>query len=177
MSTQPIMNHDFEDNDNLDDDSDIDYGPSKSELKREAQATLALTKRLCDLSDNQLEKLGLDEDVRQGIALARSIKAHGGKQRQLKLVAKMLREIDRTELEKHIQHIDQTHQDNVAEFHHLEKLRDSLIAGDKSALTELINQHPEVNNQQLRQLVRAAQKESEPNKKHRRALFQFLKTL
>ena len=174
------MNDFFDDdndpnNDHLDDADE--FGPSKSELKRQAQATLALTKKLCELSDNQLDKLELNEEVKKGLALARSIKAHGGKQRQLKLVAKMLRELDLTELEQRIQFIDQSHQQEVAQFHHLETLRDQLISGDKSVLTQLIGDHPGINHQQLRQLVRAAQKEQEPSKKHRRALFQFLKSL
>ena len=168
--------NDFFDNE-PEDDFEEDFGPSKSALKRQAQATLDLTKKLCELSNSQLDKLEFSNDVRQGLELVQAIKAHGGKQRQLKLVAKMLRELDLTELEKKVQHIDQVHQDDVDQFHHIEQLRDELIAGNKATLTQLINDHPSVNHQKLRQAIRAAQKESEPNKKHRRALFQLIKSI
>lgn len=170
------MNDFFEDDEPAD-ESELDYGPSKSALKRQAQATLTLTKRLCDMSSSQLDKLELSDDIRQGLALVQAIKAHGGKQRQLKLVAKKLRESDLSELEKKVQLIDQLHQNSTDHFHRLERLRDKLIEGDKGTLTNLIKDYPNVNHQQLRQLIRVAQKESEPNKKHRRALFQFLKSI
>ena len=71
-------------------------------------------------------------------------------------------------------------------MHHLEALRDELLADDQ-ALTDLLSRHPGADVQHLRALIRAGRKESdgnkqlrpgqEPQKKHYRALFQALKSL
>ena len=46
-------------------------------------------------------------------------------------------------------------------LHKLEILRDELIAKGDAALTDLLNEHPSADRQQLRNLIRAAQKEKE----------------
>jgi ribosome-associated protein len=59
-------------------------------------------------------------------------------------------------------------------------MRDRLIAEDETALSELIAEHPQVDRQHLRSLVRQARLEREtPNKPPRafREIFQLLKEL
>lgn len=43
-------------------------------------------------------------------------------------------------------------------LHKLEILRDELVAKGDAALTDLLNEHPSADRQQLRNLIRAAQK-------------------
>ena len=64
-------------------------------------------------------------------------------------------------------------------LHKLEILRDELVAKGDAALTDLLNEHPSADCQQLRNLIRAAQKEKEQNKpsKAYREIYQILKTL
>ena len=56
---------------------------------------------------------------------------------------------------------------------------DELVAKGDAALTDLLNEHPSADRQQLRNLIRAAQKEKEQNKpsKAYREIYQILKTL
>ena len=49
-------------------------------------------------------------------------------------------------------------------LHKLEILRDELIVKGDAALTDLLNEYPSADRQQLRNLIRAAQKEKEQNK-------------
>ena len=70
-------------------------------------------------------------------------------------------------------------QENAA-MHRLEAMRDRLINEEEAALSELINEHPQVDRQHLRSLVRKARLEKEtPNKPPRayREIFQLLKDL
>jgi len=70
-------------------------------------------------------------------------------------------------------------QENAA-MHRLEAMRDRLIAEDEGALSELITEHPQVDRQHLRSLVRQARIEKDvPNKPPRayREIFQLLKDL
>jgi ribosome-associated protein len=71
-------------------------------------------------------------------------------------------------------------------MHRLEALRDLLLRDD-DALTEFMNEFSGADIQQLRTLIRAARKEAEknstlvqgqdPQRKHYRALYQYIKTL
>jgi len=65
-------------------------------------------------------------------------------------------------------------------MHRLEAMRDRLLAEDEAALSELIAEHPQVDRQHLRSLVRQARIEKDtPNKPPRayREIFQLLKDL
>jgi ribosome-associated protein len=66
----------------------------------------------------------------------------------------------------------------TAALHALERRRDKLLADDK-ALTDLLGEHPHLDAQQLRTLIRNARKEQAENKppKAYREIFQILKEL
>ena len=66
----------------------------------------------------------------------------------------------------------------IAKFHYLEKLRDELLLSD-DRLTMFIKDHPHIDVQELRTLIRNARKEKELNKppKSFREIFQLLKSL
>jgi ribosome-associated protein len=66
----------------------------------------------------------------------------------------------------------------IAKFHHLERLREDLLNND-ARLTQLIQDHPGLDLQNLRTLIRNARKEKAENKppKAFRELFQILKAL
>ena len=65
-------------------------------------------------------------------------------------------------------------------MHRLEAIRDRLVDGDDAALAEVIAEHPQVDRQHLRSLVRQARLErGTPSKPPRafREIFQLLKEL
>ena len=65
-----------------------------------------------------------------------------------------------------------------AQFHHLENLRDELIASGMERINSLMAQNPSIDRQKLRALVSKAQKEAEKesnDRRYYRELFQFLK--
>jgi ribosome-associated protein len=66
----------------------------------------------------------------------------------------------------------------TASLHALERRRDKLLADDK-ALTQLLEEHPQLDVQHLRTLIRNARKEQADNKppKAYREIFQILKDL
>jgi ribosome-associated protein len=162
---------------------DEDYGPSRTQQRREALATLALATQLVDMQPSRLAKLALPDDVRREIDSTRRITAHIARKRQLAFLAKIMRRYDdadfvavRAELGENR---EKQRQENAA-MHRLEALRDRLIAEDEGALSELIDGHPQVDRQHLRSLIRQARSEKEtPNKPPRayREIFQLLKDL
>ena len=67
---------------------------SKSQRKREANELLDLAKKLVAMPESRLNKLPMDQDLRDEVEFARSIRAHGARKRQLMTVGKMLRKRD-----------------------------------------------------------------------------------
>ena len=80
--------------------------PSKSQLKREAQETFQLGRRLVELPDAQLKALPLDSDVLEAVYFARSIRSHGARKRQLGFLAGLLRRADLEPLEAALHSLD-----------------------------------------------------------------------
>ncbi|WP_458069545.1 ribosome biogenesis factor YjgA [Rhodanobacter sp. BL-MT-08] len=160
-----------------------DYGPSRTQQRREALAVLALASQLVAMQPSRLAKLELPDDVRDEITRTRNITAHIAHKRQLAFLAKVMRRYEdevfasvRAELGENR---EKQRQENAA-MHRLEAMRDRLINEDEAALSELINEHPQVDRQHLRSLVRKARLEKEtPNKPPRayREIFQLLKDL
>ncbi|MDR0806564.1 MAG: ribosome-associated protein [Enterobacteriaceae bacterium] len=151
---------------------------SKSEIKRDAEALKDLGTELVKLGKNALERIPLDEDLRAAIELAQRIKKEGYR-RQLQLIGKMLRSRDVEPIQIALDKLKNRHNQQVSLFHKLESLRDRLLDHGDDAITEVLDLYPQADRQQLRSLVRAAQKERAGNKppKSSRQIFQYLKEL
>lgn len=151
---------------------------SKSEIKRDAEELKRLGAELVELSKTSLDKIPLDEDLRAAIELAQKIKKEG-RRRQLQLIGKMLRSRDEDPIRQALDKLKNRHNQQVALFHKLEVLRDRLIEQGDDALPEVLNLYPDADRQQLRSMIRNAQKEKATNKppKASRQIFQYLREL
>ncbi|MCX8671041.1 ribosome-associated protein [Gilliamella sp. B2865] len=169
---EPNLEPDF----NIDpQDDDIIY-VSKSEIKRDAEALKKLGVELVNLSKNEIAKIPLDEDLLYAIELAQKIKKEGYR-RQIQYIGKLLRSRDIEPITLALDKLKNRHNQQVALFHRLEKLRDELIeTGDAESIMGLF---PSADRQQLRTLARLAKKQLSANKtpKTARQIFQYLKDL
>lgn len=152
---------------------------SKSQRKREANELLDLAKQLISMSEARLKKLPMDQDLRDEVGFARSIRAHGARKRQMMTVGKMLRKRDNDELLDAVNKLDQKNRQENARFHHVEAWRDRLVEGSDHELSALLEQTPTANVQTLRQLIRNAKKELKLKKASTaaRKLFKLLREL
>jgi ribosome-associated protein len=96
-------------------------------------------------------------------------------------VGKMMRTLDEEEvavIQRTIESWKGASKAETAALHALERRRDKLLSDDK-ALTQLLEEHPQLDVQQLRTLIRNARKEQAENKppKAYREIFQILKDL
>ena len=132
---------------------------SKSQRKRDAHELLDLAKKLISMPEARLKRMPMDDDLREEIEFARSIRAHGARKRQLMTVGKMLRKRDTDELTDAVTDIDQKNRKMSARFHQIEAWRDRLVEGTDQELSALLEQSPDINVQTLRQLIRNAKKE------------------
>ena len=164
------------------DDEEEDFGPSRSELRRNALDMLKLAKQLVELPPSRIPKLKLPEDIVDEIGRTRKVTAHIAHKRQLAFLAKQMRRhgddafVDaRAALGE-----DRDRQrQEAAHMHRLEARREKLLEGGDVALGELFDEYPNLDRQHLRSLVRQAKAEREANKQLHafRELYRIIKDL
>ncbi|MGI9295207.1 MAG: ribosome biogenesis factor YjgA [Pseudomonadales bacterium] len=160
-------------------ESEDDYKKSKSQLKREMTALQELGETLVKLTDRDLQRVPLDDDLKTEILKARSIQQREGRRRQLQYIGKLMRSIDSTPIEAALQEMAAGNRAEARQFHALEDLRDQLIANTDGALENAMHTYPHADRQHLRQLIRNAQHEQAADKPpaSARKLFRYLREL
>jgi ribosome-associated protein len=155
--------------------------PSKSELKRQMNELQKLGEQLIAEPRDRVKRVPMPEEVRDAILMCQTITNHEGRRRQTQYVGKMMRTLNEEEvavIQRTIESWKGMSKAETAALHALERRRDKLLADDK-ALTQLLEEHPHLDVQHLRTLIRNARKEQAENKppKAYREIFQILKDL
>jgi ribosome-associated protein len=132
--------------------------PTKTELKRQAQAVQELADRLIGAPDGVAGTLGLPEKLADAIALARRIPAGGALVRQRQFVAKLMRGLDLEPVRAALDTADDAARLEAARFKRAERWRDRLVEGGEAALAEFTSEF-EADPESLEPLVRAAASE------------------
>ncbi|MDM7859122.1 ribosome biogenesis factor YjgA [Alteromonas sp. ASW11-36] len=151
---------------------------SKTQLKREAEEKQKLATQLVEMSEANLTKMPLDDELLDAVLVARKInRKKDGYRRQLQFLGKLMRSRDTTPIEQAIMLLTNQHRMANAHFHYLETLRDNIITAGDSAIEEVLSEHPQLERQKLRQLQRKINKEQQQNKPPAgaRELFKYLK--
>lgn len=153
-------------------------GPSKSQRKRDSTALQDMGAELVELSPERLKKIEMPDNLREAIRDAQRITQHGAHRRQMQLIGKLMRGIDPEPLKAALDEVKGVSAAANARQHHLEKLRERIMADD-AVFAEVGRDFPGADIQQLRQLRRNALKEAEQNKPPRafRELFRQLREL
>lgn len=159
-------------------DEDDDLRPSKSQRKREMQAIREMAERLVQLSGEQLATLPYP-DVIDAAGQARRITRGNARKRQIQYLAKLLSRQDPAPVQELLDTLDASSAVHVQKFHQLEDWRERLIDDDPDVMAEILELHPDLDRQQLRQLARAASRECAAGDQRTefRKLFQFLRKL
>jgi len=153
--------------------------PSRSQLKRDSQKLQDLGKQLVDMPENHLQKLDLEESLKSAIYEARKLKSRDARRRQIQYIGKLMRNLDLTEIEQSLNRLNHQSQTYRQHFSQLETWRERLINEGNSAIEALIAIYPDADRQQLRNLQRQANRETELKKPPTasRKLFKYLKEL
>ncbi|QDC43716.1 ribosome biogenesis factor YjgA [Methylophilus medardicus] len=153
-----------------------DSQPSKTRLKAEADAAQDIGRKLVELPKDRLKKLQLEEALMDAIAEAKRITANGAIRRQMQYIGRLMRETDLAPIVEQLQKWDGKHQEENARFHQMERWRTRLLE-DAKAFELFISEFPQTNVQQMRTLIRNAQKELAASKppKSSRELFKMIR--
>jgi len=172
--------HDYEYE--YDDKGEIVYyavRPNKTQIKKDMAVLFALSEEMSELSAAQLKHLELPENIHKAVVEVSGMPHKGARKRLLKFITGQLHKIDVEPILEKLARIKNKSAHAVREHHIAERWRDKLIAEGNDALTGLLNEQPHADRQQLRQLIRNAQKEAEAAKppKSSRLLYRYLKNL
>ena len=152
--------------------------PSRNELKKQMQDLQELGEAVASLPVDRLDKLKIDERLRDAIDELRRTRSFEGKRRQLQYIGKLMKAEDPEPLREAVASFRVGSATDTLALHQAEYWRDQLLAGD-DALANWVTEYPDTDVQQLRSLVRAARKEKlEPGERRGRAyrdLFKLVK--
>jgi len=152
--------------------------PSRNELKQQMQDLQELGEAVASLPVDRLDKLKIDERLRDAIDELRRTRSFEGKRRQVQYIGKLMKHEDPAPLREAVASYRVGSATDTLALHQAEYWRDQLLAGDE-ALAAWVTEYPATDVQQLRSLVRAARKEKlEPGERHGRAyrdLFKLVK--
>ena len=144
-----------------DSEFDDELPPSKSQEKRDCDALKKLGDELIALKQEDLDVMNLPEALVDALITAKKIQSRSGLKRQRQYIGKIMRHIDSDDIKKHLDHIKHKHDTNTAQFRKIEQWRDRLLLDDKTALSEIIETHAEIDRQHINQLIRQAKREQQ----------------
>ncbi|MCA3234133.1 MAG: DUF615 domain-containing protein, partial [Cupriavidus sp.] len=128
---------------------------------------------------DRLARVPMPESLADAVHAARKITSHEGKRRQMQFVGKVMRSLDDDEvaaIRAALEGFKGTSKAETARLHLIERWRDLLLADD-AMLTKFLGEHPGVDVQAVRNIIRNARREKELGKppKSYRELFQAIK--
>ena len=124
-----------------------------------------------------LMDLGVDEELREAIAVWQKTRSMEGKRRQKQYVGRLMRATDTRELFRVWQAYKADGAADVKALHELEDLRQRLLDNASGVWSEVFAKFPDINKQELEDLVREARIEQKSGKPPRafRAIFRLLR--
>jgi len=150
--------------------------PSKTELKRQAQALQQLGEQLIDAPGTLLDSLDLPEQLDDAIRLARRLTSRAALARQKQYVGKLMRQIDPAPIAAALEAERAERSLAARRFHRVERWRDRLLAEGAPALAALVEECPQAASPEFHRLLAAARDDRRPAERARAAkrLFRVL---
>lgn len=128
----------------------------RTERRRSEEAWAEFAKTLVTISERQLLRMELGEELLRVVQDTRRIESPGAKNRALRLVRAKLRGLDLQQLRERLE--DLSHPRTRRAQTPLDDWRARLLSGAEPALSAFLAEHPRVDRQRLRTLLRNAKK-------------------
>jgi ribosome-associated protein len=152
---------------------------SRTQKKKAATALQKIGEQLVHLSDAQFALLKLPGELLEAVAMARRMKQHEARRRQLQYIGRLMRDVDPGIIQGAIENLTSGENERKRKFKLVEKWRDELVGGDDERMIWLVENYPAIEPEQLRLLVKNAREAHCRNglKKAGRKLFRYLSRL
>lgn len=162
-------------------DDDFEFsGPSKSQLKRDADARQKVGESFISFEESVLVQLELTDTLLDAVLLAKKMKNNGSLKRQKQLIGKLMRMYEEDEYQAIITKLEFFNSGSAAQKqleHKVEKIVLRVLENDPTIFDELMALNYEFDIQHIRQLSRNAQKDIAKGvkSKHRTELFRYIR--
>ncbi len=151
--------------------------PSRNELKKQMQDLQELGEAIASLPADRLDKLKIEDRLRDAIDELHRTRSFEGKRRQIQYIGKLMKHENPEPLREAVASYRVGSATDTLALHQAEYWRDQLLAAD-DALANWVKEYPATDVQQLRSLVRSARKEKlEPGERHGRAYRDLFKVV
>lgn len=152
--------------------------PSKTKRKQEMHALQDIGEQLVGLNKDRLAQVNLPETLLDAVIEAKRLTGHEARRRQMQYLGKLMRSVDEEPIRAKLDEWNNVTRVQAAKFHLLERWRDRLLT-EEQALSDLVVEYARADIQQIRTLIRNAQKEAAAGKppKSSRALFKLLREM
>lgn len=152
--------------------------PSKSARKRAHKSLQDLGDALIAMSTTELERVPLDETLREAVIHGRGLRK-GARSRHVRHLGNLLSKTDAEPIREAVEGLRQMGAREAARLHELERWRERLLDEGDEALGELAARFPALDRQHTRALARAAREERarEAPPRRFRELLRYLRSL
>lgn len=150
---------------------------SRTEKKRRALSAQELGEKLVDLTEEQIGKIPLPEELLKAVSLARAITKRGGRKRQLQYIGVLMRKMDTAPIQEAVHCLEEGSRQQAERHKLAEHRRDELIGGNDAVLAELSQLLPAAEQEHLKDLIakaRAERMKKMPSPTPLRTLFRYL---
>ena len=134
---------------------------SKTVKKKMMTELQKIGEMLVTLKATRLNEIPLDGSLRLAITQAQKMKTGNALRRQLQYIGKLMRSTNYDEIIQALARFEEAGKRQNYLSHQTENWRDRFIQQGQQALNEFLEQYPESNRQQLRQLLREVAKEQQ----------------
>lgn len=150
---------------------------SRTKKKKAALALQRLGEQLISLSPDQLAGLGLNEELRDAVLMAKDMKKHEALRRQMQYIGSLMRRCDGEAIVEALENLARQDDAQVRKFKQIEQWRDELANGDDERLRWVLANFPNVDAAKLTRLVQAAReiRGQKDNQRAGRKLFRYLR--
>jgi ribosome-associated protein len=152
---------------------------SRTKKKKAALALQQIGERLVNLGHAQLKELELPEELLEAILLAKEIRKHEARRRQMQYIGSLMRQCDGSAIEKAMEEMTRQDDAEARRFKQIERWREELLNGDKKRFQWLVDRFPQTETTKLDALVQEARRGDGRivTKKAARKLFRYLRTI
>jgi ribosome-associated protein len=127
---------------------------ARKERLGEADALMRMARELSGLSDRQVARLQLSEDLREVVLAARQITSPTARNRHMKVIRRVLRALDWEQLHGELQEVLAPGRRSFAVSTEVDRWLERLQTEGDPALEVFSRAHPDADRTQLRQLLR-----------------------
>ncbi len=129
--------------------------PSKTQRKNEMTALQKLGEKLATYTNNKLNKLPIHAPLRVAInEFKRLPNSHGARRRQLQFIGRLMRDTDHEAISQAISKLESPALPDIGRTKTLDLLCSAIIDEGDARIQPLIEEHPTLERQTLRQLYR-----------------------